>query len=264
MKLIESYQEIDEENRLQSTLARKVEYLTTIDVLNKYCSGSKKCIDVGCGVGIYALYLDRIGIQTTAIDIVPDHIKRLKEIISRQNSNIDAHIGNALDLSAYKSDTYDIVLCLGPLYHLITSEDQNKCINECKRLVNSDGVLLFSYISPYSVFPCAIRGDSKRMSTGLIDKIVIDHKIEADSPYCFWTDNYYHDPTEIESLLNRHGLEIVDHLATDGQSIAFQSIINQMTEDQFSIWMNYHFKTCRVRTMLGASNHGLVVARKKV
>ena len=112
MKLIESYQEIDEENRLQSTLARKVEYLTTIDVLNKYCSGSKKCIDVGCGVGIYALYLDRIGIQTTAIDIVPDHIKRLKEIISRQNSNIDAHIGNALDLSAYKSDTYDIVLCL--------------------------------------------------------------------------------------------------------------------------------------------------------
>lgn len=264
MNLIESYREIDEEHRLQSTLARKIEYLTTIDVLNTYCSGSSTCIDVGCGVGIYALYLDKLGIQTTAIDLVPDHINRLKELVAQSNVNVEAHIGNALDLSAYSSNSYDIVLCLGPLYHLLTTEEQDKCLVECHRLAKSGGILMFSYISPYSVFPCAIRGDMGRMSSVLIDKIVNDHKIEADSPYCFWTDNYYHDPIEIESLLSRHNLEIVDHLATDGQSIAFQNVVNQMTEDQFSLWMEYHFKTCRIRSMLGTSNHGLVVARKKV
>lgn len=264
MNLIESYQEIDEENRLQSTLARRVEYLTTINVLNTYCHKSKNCIDVGCGVGIYALHLDKFGIKTTAIDLVPDHINRLKELIAQSNANIEACVGNVLDLSAYPSNSYDMVLCLGPLYHLLTSAEQDKCIIECKRLAKSGGVLLFSYISPYSVFPCAVRGNMERMSLELIEKIVNDHKIEADSPYCFWTDNYYHDPIEIETLLSRHNLEIVDHLATDGQSIAFQNMVNQMTENQFSLWIKYHFKTCRIRSMLGASNHGLVVTRKKM
>lgn len=264
MNLIESYNEIDEEHRLQSTLARKVEYFTTIDAINKFCTDVNNCIDVGCGVGIYALYLDKLGIQTTAVDLVPSHITRLKEIIEQNNLNIKAYVGNALDLSIYPSEHYDMVLCLGPLYHLLSSEEQEKCINECIRLAKPGGILLFAYISPFSVFPCAVRGDVSRMSSELIKMIVDDHKVDADSPYCFWTDNYYHDPDEIEAFIKRHNLTIIDHLATDGQSIAFQNVINQMTESQFSLWLEYHFKTCRIRSMLGTSNHGLVVTRKKV
>lgn len=264
MDLIESYREIDEENRLQSTLARRVEYLTTIQVLNTCCQELKNCIDVGCGVGIYALYLDQLGIRTTAVDLVPDHIARLKEIVAKRNAGIEAYVGNALDLSAFASGSYDLVLCLGPLYHLLSPDEQDQCIIECKRVAKPRGIILFSYISPYSVFPCAIRGDMQRLSSELVDKIVDNHKIEADSPYCFWTDNYFHDPSEIEELLIRHDLEIEDHLAADGQSIAFQNVINQMTEDEFEVWMEYHFKICRNRSILGTSNHGLIVTRKKV
>ena len=264
MDLIESYKEIDEENRLQSTLARRVEYLTTIEIINKYCRGKENCIDIGCGVGIYSLYLEKMGIKTTAIDLVEDHIKRLKEIIRQTNANIDAIVGDASDLSMYSSNSYDIVLCLGPLYHILSPQKQEACISECKRLAKINGVIMFSYISPYSVFPCVIRGDKSRVSRELVDKILDEHRIEADSPYCFWTDNNYYDPEEIERLLIASGLEVIDHLASDGQSIAFQNVVNQMTEEEFEVWMHYHRKTCRSKSALGASNHGLIVARKKV
>jgi hypothetical protein len=100
------------------------------------------------------------------------------------------------------------------------------------------------------------------MSSPLISKIVDNHYIEAESPYCFWTDMYFHDPDEMESLISESGLNIIDHLATDGQSIAFQNVINCMSPKDFGLWMQYHLKICRNRTVLGASNHGLVVARK--
>lgn len=264
MDLIESYRDIDEENRLQSTLARRVEYLTTVDILNTYCFDKSSCIDVGCGVGIYSLYLDQLGVKTTAIDLVPDHIDRLNSIIAQKHAGIQAHVGNALDLAAFSSSEYDVVLCLGPLYHLLTPIEQDQCIEECKRVSKTDGILLFSYISPYSVLPCAIRGDIHRLSPVLVEKIVDEHKIESDSPYCFWTDTYFHDPSEIEELLMHHDLEIIDHIATDGQSIAFQNVINQMTEEEFEVWMKYHLKICRKRSILGTSNHGLVVTRKRV
>lgn len=60
-----------------------------------------------------------------------------------------------------------------------------------------------------------------------------------------------------------NNLEIMDHLATDGQSIAFQSVVNILDEKAFSVWMNYHRLICRERSILGSSNHGLIIARKK-
>ena len=36
LNIIDSYNEIDEENRLQSTNARKIEFLSTVDALKPY------------------------------------------------------------------------------------------------------------------------------------------------------------------------------------------------------------------------------------
>lgn len=34
--------------------------------------------------------------------------------------------GNAIDLSMYEDNTFDITLCLGPLYHLFKPEETKK------------------------------------------------------------------------------------------------------------------------------------------
>lgn len=78
----------------------------------------------------------------------------------------------------------------------------------------------------------------------------------------FGTDNYYYSPDIIEKRLKSFNLEICDHLALDGQSIAFQSVINSMNKKEFENWLEYHRKICRERSILGASNHGLIVTKK--
>ncbi len=263
LDIITSYSEIDEENRLQSSNARKVEFLTTVDALSPYLKNNTKVLDCGCGVGVYSLYYAKQGFQITALDLVPKHIKRLREIANSEKLDIKTIVGNATDLSMFDNQVFNITLCMGPLYHLIHEEEQVDCIQECIRVTKKNGIIVFAYISPFSVFPCVIRGETTRISKKLVDKILVDKKISSKDDVCFWTDNNYYAPTEIESILTAHKLTILDHLATDGQSIAFQNVINSLDAEQLSIWMDYHRRICREKSILGASNHGLIITRKR-
>lgn len=261
--IIKSYMEIDEEHRLQSSLARRVEFLTTIEALTPFLTSDSNILDVGCGTGIYSIPLAEMGAELTAMDLVPSHIQRLNELAAQKNLSIFTYVGNATSLAKHKNNTFDMVLCLGPLYHLIDKNDQKKCISECIRVTKPNGVIAFAYISPYSVFPCVIRGDLSRISLDLVTNIIDKKNISSTDDCCFWTDNSFLTPEDIEKILLDFHLEIKDHVATDGQSIAFQSVINEMDEEQFQIWLAYHRKTCRIPSIIGASNHGLVIARKK-
>lgn len=264
LNIIDSYNEIDEENRLQSTNARKIEFLSTVDALKPYMEKNINVLDCGCGVGIYSLYYAKMGIHVTALDLVPKHISRLREIAINENIKIRSIVGNATNLSMFERNSFDITLCMGPLYHLIDEKEQASCIRECIRVTKDFGIIAFSHISSFSVFPCVMRGDTSRISNELVDKILIDRKISSEDKLCFWTDNNYYSPKDIENVLNSFGLTIIDHLATDGQSIVFQNVINLLDDKQLEVWMKYHRMVCREPSLLGASNHGLVLARKKV
>ena len=261
--IIKGYDEIDEEHRLQSTLARKVEFITTIEALGKYYNEKMKILDVGCGSGIYSLYFAERGAHVVSIDLVPKHIEQLRQSAFKRGISLDCYVKNAVNMKEFRNDFFDIVLCLGPLYHLIDFKDSLKCIDECIRVVKHGGIIAFSYISPYSVFPYVIRGDKSRISSELIDKILDKKKITSDDECCFWTEMKYYLPDEIVSCMKRKGLIIEDHLTPDGQSIAFQSVINTMTVDEFELWMEYHRKICRIKSIIETSNHGLLISRKK-
>ena len=59
--LIASSEEIDEEHMLQSSLARRVEFISTVEALTSFCFYKMKILDVGCGTGIYSLYFLKKG-----------------------------------------------------------------------------------------------------------------------------------------------------------------------------------------------------------
>ena len=261
--IIKSYGEIDEEHRLQSTLARKVEFISTIETIKSYYIEKMKILDLGCGTGIYSLHLAEMGAEVVSVDLVPKHIERLRQLAHKKNISLKSLVGNASDLKRFDNEYFDMILCLGPLYHIVEAKERSQCVDECIRVVKKEGIIAFSYISPYSVFPCVIRGDISRVSKKLFNKILDERIIESEDKCCFWTDNCYFLPDEITHFLKEKGLLIEDHLATDGQSIAFQSVINAMNDDEFLIWLEYHRKVCRSEYIIGTSNHCLVIARKK-
>ena len=119
MNYIEDYyNSYDEEGRLL-TQHGKVEFLTTMKYINECLDGmaEPKILEVGAGTGRYSVTLAKKGYNVTAVELVEHNLSKLKSKLDG-SENITAVQGNALDLSAFGDNTFDLTMVLGPMYHL--------------------------------------------------------------------------------------------------------------------------------------------------
>lgn len=149
---IEKYYEgYDEDSRLIKDNSHRVEFITTTHILDEKIKAGSKILDVGAGTGRYSSYYFNRGNKITALDIVPKNVEIMEEKFKAVKSeDLEIRLGDAKDLSLFESNTFDVVLCLGPMYHLLNYEDQIKCIDECLRVLKPDGILAVAYINRYA------------------------------------------------------------------------------------------------------------------
>lgn len=72
--VVDNYENYQEENRLTTNNARRIEYLTTVRIFDEYIGDGMKILDCAAGTGIYSFYLAERGNDLTATDITPRHI----------------------------------------------------------------------------------------------------------------------------------------------------------------------------------------------
>lgn len=80
-------------------------------------------LDVGGGPGTHARWLAEDGYRVHLVDPVPRHIAEAEA------SGCSVELGDARALSA-RDDSYDVVLLLGPLYHLVDAADRRTALAE--------------------------------------------------------------------------------------------------------------------------------------
>ena len=111
------YNNYDEDSRLIKNNSHMLEYITTTNYIYKYLKPNMKILEVGAGTGRYSLKYAKEGYEVYSIEYVNHNLEILKSKIE-PNMNIKAELGDAIDLSRYEDNTFDITLVLGPLYHL--------------------------------------------------------------------------------------------------------------------------------------------------
>ena len=63
----------------------------------------------------------------------------------------------------------------------------------------------------------------------------------------------------MEILYSQKNLKIVDHFAQDGLAPLLDEKVDQWNEEEFQIWCQYHYSVCREESILGASNHVIII-----
>ena len=260
--VVESYENYKEENRLTTNNARKIEFITTTRVLNEVIGAKSRILDCAAGTGIYAFWLADKGHDVTATDITPRHIVIINQTIATNQYSVNTAVLDATDMSWFEDDTFDVVLNMGPFYHLITEKQREKCLKECLRVLRKGGLLVTAYIPRYNVFQYIAMSNEKYVDEHLAKQLVETGILKHDDEKCFWTDTYYSSKEEMESIYQRYGLEIVDHFAQDGLAPLLSQKVDQWDEKQFKIWCDYHYSVCREQSVLGASNHVIIIGRK--
>ena len=127
------YNHYDEDSRLLFQHG-SVEFLTTMRYIEKYLKHGDKVLEIGAGTGRYSHALARRGHPVDAVELVAHNIEVFRQN-TRPGESVTIAQGNALDLSAFADNAYDVTLLLGPLYHLYTQDDKRRALRSLKGVV---------------------------------------------------------------------------------------------------------------------------------
>lgn len=246
------YEIFNEDTRLNQSKSSRVEFLTTVKYIEKYLKSGDKILDIGAGAGEYSLYFANKGYEVNALELTDSNIISFKKKL-HSDMKIDLIQGNAMDLSNYKDNAFDVVLLLGPLYHLHNEADRQKCIAEAKRVCTPNGRIFFAFISNDMVILTELM-----YSSDFFIKNSYDHetfKLE-DFPFVFFTVD------KCREILSDGGINILSEIASDGLSELMHEKINAMDDISYEQYLKYHFYCCEKPELLGRSNHLLFIGRK--
>ena len=258
--LIDFYNNYDEDNRL--TLKHgTVEFLTTMRYIKKYLKPGNRVLEIGAGTGRYSHTLARQGFTVDAVELVEHNIKGIKKH-TLPEENISIIQGNALDLSAFQDNMYDITLLLGPLYHLYNKEDKQKAIQEAIRVTKYGGIIFVAYVISDG---CLLDEGFKRnninvneyIKNGLLDPETFAAKSEPKDLFELVRKE------DIDDLMSIFSTTRLHYVAADGCALFMREAIDLMDHDTFHLYLKYHFATCEREDLLGITSHAIDIFKKR-
>lgn len=254
MKKITKYYTTDycEESRLTKDQAHRPELILTFETLRKYLKSGMKILELGAGTGAYSIQLAKEGYDVTAVELVKHNLNILKSRIT-SNMKITPILGTATNLKMLADEEFDMVLSLGPMYHL-SKNDRLKSLKESTRVCKNEGILMFAFVSNYSVAGEYFKNNVNALLKGGIMNKKNFHFV--DNVFSFVTID------EIENLFKKVKLQKLELLSPDGISRLLKDEINKFNKKEFKLWLDYLRRTANDPSLVGYGGHVLYVAKK--
>ena len=257
--LEEYYNEYDEEGRLLSRHGQ-VEYRTTMKYIRESIGAisDPKILEVGAGTGRYSVTLAKLGLRVTAVELTEHNLKILKSKLDGTEP-ITAIQGNALDLSSLASDSFDLTMLLGPMYHLYTEKEKLQALSEAVRVTKPGGRILVAYCMNEPTVIQYVFG-MKRL------REVMNFNMLTPDWHCI------SEPKDLFELVRTEDIASLDQqvpvrriklVAADGATNYMREFIDAMDDETFERWMDYHFTICERQDLIGASHHTLDILQKE-
>ncbi len=252
-----------EEGRLTYTKANETEFILTMHYIHKFIQKGAKIIDIGAGCGAYTKALSEEGYFVDTIDLHEDNVSRMKELF-RNRENISVYQGNALNLPEFSDDTYDLVLEMGPVYHLHKFEDRVTAIKEAVRVAKKGAPIFVAFV--------------------LQDAPLIEYIFQSEDPASEINEiGYIRETAQVTentgSSIFLHTIATIDELtdrvcdtlpvtkgprfAQDGLSQVIREAVNNMSEASYNEWIQYLIATAERPDLMGYSNHVVQVFIKQ-
>ena len=267
-EILSFYRQTQEAERLTNNVKGQIEFTRTQEIITRYLPEPPAVVfDIGGGSGPYACWLAKSGYEVHLVDPVDLHIEQAKEASNQQSEHPIASIslGDARALR-FSSMSADVVLLLGPLYHLIDKHERLLALGEAYRVLRNGGVMVAAGISRFASmldsffedrFRSSVHRDivQKDLETGYHRNLTEDLK--------YFTDAYLHRPEEFRSELVEAGFQHQATLAVEGPAWLFKSVESDWLDpDQRGTVLDLIRKVEAEPSILGMSAHILAIGTK--
>lgn len=257
-RIKQHYDQNNEDDRATSSRANGIEFRNTQMLLGEYITQESRVIELGCGTGYYGMAFADACRTYTGVDISPANIERFQEkIVAAGIKNVEAVVGDATSLPWISDSAFDVVLCLGPMYHLPRRE-RLSVFRECCRIANQGAILVFSYINSIGAYAGWCLNDEWRETypNAKANESFLVNKVADDHPDVFFLTS----PEEMEEDARENALMILKNCGLD--FFFAQSAINTMSDEQFALFMELLDRMRSSPSCTGLADHALMICRK--
>ena len=252
------YSNYDEEGRLLSKHGQ-VEYLTTMRYIETYLRPGMRILEVGAATGRYSHALAQMGYKVDAEELVEHNIDIFNEK-TKSGEDVTIRQGDARDLSCFGDDTFDMTLVLGPMYHLFTVDDQLQALAEAIRVTKTGGIICAAYCGNEATMVQYCFGRGMILNPhlrSLIDPVTF--KASSDPAELF----QLYRKEDIDALMSGFSTTRLHYVGTDMATNYMRTTIDEMDDELFDLYLQYHFSICERADCIGTSHHILDVFRKE-
>lgn len=248
----------EEDERLTRDKMHYIEFVTTTKYVDKYLKKGDRILEIGAGTGAYSLYYAKQGYKVDAIELAEANVNKFK---SKITNDLDVNViqGNAIDLSMYSDNTFDVTLCLGPLYHLFKEEETKKAIEEAIRVTKPGGKIYLAFILfDLNMLVWGFQQKNIYDNYGKDKEVSEEFKPNNDEKFIF-NMRYFND---IKKLIDSFNVKKLHYVATDGLGRVMTKYINDMTDEEYELFLKYHLSICEREDLIGYSGHILSIIEK--
>lgn len=250
-------EQYDEWTRLER---HKIEFDITKKYLDEYIVGeSLEIFDIGGGPGRYAICLAEKGHRVSLLDLSKRNIEVAKAECAKRGVRLEQYIhGNALELDDHERK-YDVVLLMGPLYHLIDESHRRKAVEGALRLLKPNGLLIISFISNYA----PIQDNLKYFyPIDSVDDLLGYLQCGVSDGSQGFTTAYFTGPQEARGFMHSFGLSELVFAGVENILNSKEQEINLLDDEEYEKWLEICYQLGRDPNLFGVSEHYLYIGQK--
>jgi ubiquinone/menaquinone biosynthesis C-methylase UbiE len=243
-----------------------VEFGLTLKALAHWLPNSAEvAVEVGVGSGAYSAWLASRGIRVHLVDVSTKLLETAADRLER--GGLAARIAGRHHLSATALTTIpdahaDVVLALGPLYHLRELDDRRRAVREVARVLKPGGVIFAAGVNKMALLRDAFR-DAPETGSRFRERRIRFLEDGRLNPEIAPPIGFAHLTTSAEfaDLFTDQFEQIALWGLESFTSPAQQKLLGLSEEDR-DAWLDIVERTAALPEALGYSDHFLYVGRR--
>ena len=274
-KSVENYYDKSTEyewNRLIRDQYHKLEWDTTQIFLKKHLPKKGLILDAGAGPGRYTVDLAKKGYDVVLLDYSKENVElaKIKVREAKQEKKVKDFIqGTIVNLSQFKDNSFDAVICLGgPLSH-VEKKDRQKAVNELIRVAKKNAPIFVSVMGKYAIllnyikkWPHEVK-DAMHFNRTFIEGDDFNWGSASSNgtkkSYC-----HFFTIDELEKLFPKNKTKLLETVGLEGFASAQEKEFAELKDKTIKQnWLKAHEQLCSTRIAADISSHMLIIVKKK-
>jgi ubiquinone/menaquinone biosynthesis C-methylase UbiE len=264
--IAEYYQRAREEERLQQG-PFVLEELRTREIIERYATKPPATVlDVGGAAGAYALWLAEAGYTVHLVDAVARLVAEAeRRSVGSRRRLASCRVGDARSLD-FADASADIVLLLGPLYHLTDADSRAGALGEARRVLKPGGRLFAAGISRFASALDGLSRDALQdpQFAAIVDRDLRDGQHRNPTGRLdYFTTAYFHRPDELRAEVADAGLVVEGLYGLEGPGWLLTDVAARVADPRRRAELLQVARLLEAEpTLIGISAHLLAVARR--